>query len=265
MKDEDSQLTMSRELQPEERPVSLVYRCWNFAVKVSFSLTFADLQRASQTAIFTRHVVAAAGDRVRGSAAGRPRKRVGQGARKVPRPLPLIFRISNRSHFSVAPCLSPISATAKPHGIAEPSPGGSPSWTNWTSNGAESRAPIDRTGYIKSPVSRVVVIWDGLEASCGLDVDTIAILRIIRSMVRGIESDFLHWNSKALQHSERMSTCLAIRAVLVKYEREWIHAAARTILIDSLSLAWSALGGTCWLGTGSSERSGRQEVRRHAG
>src|SRR5258707_12316308 len=34
----------------------------------------------------------------------RPRNRVGQGARKVPRQFPLIFRISNRSHFSVAPC-----------------------------------------------------------------------------------------------------------------------------------------------------------------
>ena len=29
---------------------------------------------------------------------------MGQGARKVPRQFPLIFRISNRSHFSVAPC-----------------------------------------------------------------------------------------------------------------------------------------------------------------
>jgi hypothetical protein len=42
----------------------------------------------------------------------RPRNRVGQGARKVPRQFPLIIRISNRSHFSAVPCLSPISAAA---------------------------------------------------------------------------------------------------------------------------------------------------------
>jgi hypothetical protein len=54
----------------------------------------------------------------------RPRNRVGQGARKVPRQFPLILRISNRSYFSVAPCLSPISATAgiARHRRAKPTP-----------------------------------------------------------------------------------------------------------------------------------------------
>src|SRR4051794_19867683 len=42
----------------------------------------------------------------------RPRDRVGQGTRKVPRQCPLILRISNRRHFSAVPCLSPISVTA---------------------------------------------------------------------------------------------------------------------------------------------------------
>jgi hypothetical protein len=42
---------------------ALVYRCWNFAGKVSLSLTFADPRRAFQTAMLTRHVVAATGDR----------------------------------------------------------------------------------------------------------------------------------------------------------------------------------------------------------
>jgi hypothetical protein len=42
----------------------------------------------------------------------RPGSRVGQGARKVPRPFPLIFRISNRGDFSVVPCFSPVSAAA---------------------------------------------------------------------------------------------------------------------------------------------------------
>src|SRR4051794_20218448 len=55
-----SQPTMARELQPKNRQVRLVYRCWNFAVKVSFSLTLADPRRALQAAILTRHVVAAA-------------------------------------------------------------------------------------------------------------------------------------------------------------------------------------------------------------
>ena len=67
MKDEGGRLTtdnVSRApLQPKNRQVSLVYRCWNFAVKVSFSLTFADPRRAFQAAMLTRHVVAATGDR----------------------------------------------------------------------------------------------------------------------------------------------------------------------------------------------------------
>ena len=100
--------------------------------------------------------------------------------------------------------------------------------------GAESRSHIDRTCYVRCLASVGFVIWGELEATRGLDVDTIAMLRIIRSMVRGIESDSMYWNWKAIQLSERMRTCLAIRAVLVKYEREWTHAAARTILIDSL-------------------------------
>ncbi len=40
--------------------MSIVYRCWNFALEVSFSPTFADPRRAFQAAILTRHVVAAA-------------------------------------------------------------------------------------------------------------------------------------------------------------------------------------------------------------
>jgi len=63
MKAEDSQQTISREFQPKNRQVRLVYRRWNFAVKVPFSPTFADPRRAFQAAILTRHVVAAAGDR----------------------------------------------------------------------------------------------------------------------------------------------------------------------------------------------------------
>src|SRR4051812_22870404 len=38
MKAEDSQQTISRELQPENRQVRLVYRRWNFAGKVPLSL-----------------------------------------------------------------------------------------------------------------------------------------------------------------------------------------------------------------------------------
>src|SRR5436309_15404568 len=44
----------------ENRQVSLVYRCRNFAGKVSFSLTLGDPRRAFQAAMLTRHVVAAA-------------------------------------------------------------------------------------------------------------------------------------------------------------------------------------------------------------
>ncbi len=58
-----SQRIISRELEPKKRQVRVVYRCWNFAVKVSFGLTFADPQRAFHAAILTRLVVAAAGDR----------------------------------------------------------------------------------------------------------------------------------------------------------------------------------------------------------
>ena len=64
MKAEDSQQTMLRELEPKDRQVGLVYRCWNFAGKVSFSPTFGDPWRAIQAASLTRYVVAAAGDRL---------------------------------------------------------------------------------------------------------------------------------------------------------------------------------------------------------
>jgi hypothetical protein len=63
MKTEDSQQAISRQHQPKNRPVRVVYRCWNFAGKVSFRLTFGDPRRAFQAAMFTRHVVAATGDR----------------------------------------------------------------------------------------------------------------------------------------------------------------------------------------------------------
>ena len=55
-----SQQAMSRELQPKNRQVRLVYRRWNFAVKVPFRATFGDPRRVFQAAILTRHVVAAA-------------------------------------------------------------------------------------------------------------------------------------------------------------------------------------------------------------
>jgi hypothetical protein len=58
-----SQQTIARALEPKTRQVNLVYRCWNFAGKVSLSLTVADPWRAFQAAILTRHVVAATGDR----------------------------------------------------------------------------------------------------------------------------------------------------------------------------------------------------------
>ena len=90
----------------------LVYKRWNFAGKVSFSPTFADARRAFQAAILTRYVVATTGHRARGSADQAAQEPRGTGRRKVPRQFPLIFRISNRSHFSAVPCLSPISATA---------------------------------------------------------------------------------------------------------------------------------------------------------
>src|SRR3954453_5785215 len=38
--------TMARELEPKNCQVRLVYRCWNFTEKVSFSPTFADPRRA---------------------------------------------------------------------------------------------------------------------------------------------------------------------------------------------------------------------------
>jgi hypothetical protein len=53
---------MSR-LPSENRQVRLVYRCWNFAGKVSFSLTVGDSRRAFQAVVLTRYVVAAARDR----------------------------------------------------------------------------------------------------------------------------------------------------------------------------------------------------------
>ena len=55
-----SQQTMPRELQPKNRQVRLVYKRWNFALKVPFRATFGDPRRAFQAAILTRHVVAAA-------------------------------------------------------------------------------------------------------------------------------------------------------------------------------------------------------------
>ncbi len=76
-----SQQTMSRVLQPKNRQVSLVYRCWNFAGKVSFSLTFGDPRRAFQAAMLTRHAVAATGDR-----AGEPHAQAAQEPRGTGRP-----------------------------------------------------------------------------------------------------------------------------------------------------------------------------------
>ena len=60
MKAEDSQQTISRELQLKDRQVRLVYKRWNFALKVPFRPTFGGARRAFQAAILTRHVVAAA-------------------------------------------------------------------------------------------------------------------------------------------------------------------------------------------------------------
>jgi hypothetical protein len=58
-----SQPTMARALPSKNRQVRVVYRCWNFAGKVSLSLTLAEPRRAFQAAMLTRHVVAATGDR----------------------------------------------------------------------------------------------------------------------------------------------------------------------------------------------------------
>jgi hypothetical protein len=58
-----SQRPMSRDLQPQSRQVRIVYRCWKLAVKVSFSLTFADPRRAFQAAMLSPYVVATGGDR----------------------------------------------------------------------------------------------------------------------------------------------------------------------------------------------------------
>jgi hypothetical protein len=88
------QETISRQLQPQNRQVRVVYRCWNFAGKVSLSLTFGDPRRALQAAMLTRHVVAATGDRPEARPLRRPSNRVGQGARKVPRLWPRIFKTS---------------------------------------------------------------------------------------------------------------------------------------------------------------------------
>ena len=104
--------TMCRALQPKNRQVSLVYRCWNFAVKVSLSPTLGDPRRAFQAAILTRHVVAASGDRARGSPAGAAQEPRGTGRPKSPTALSAGLQQDLKgSHFSVVPCLSPISAT----------------------------------------------------------------------------------------------------------------------------------------------------------
>ncbi len=50
----------------------------------------------------------------------RPRNRVGQGARKVPRQFPLIFRISNQSHLSVVPCRTRASRSVQSTRMATP-------------------------------------------------------------------------------------------------------------------------------------------------
>ena len=59
MKAEDSQQTMSRELQPKNRQVRVVYKRSNSAGKPPFSATFGDARRAFQAAIQAQHVVAA--------------------------------------------------------------------------------------------------------------------------------------------------------------------------------------------------------------
>src|SRR5437764_4800298 len=47
-KAEDSQQTMSRELQPKNRQVRLVYKCWNCAGKPPFLATFGTLGAPSK-------------------------------------------------------------------------------------------------------------------------------------------------------------------------------------------------------------------------
>jgi hypothetical protein len=59
MKAEDSQQTISRELQPKNRQVNVVYKRSNFAGKPPFLATFGDARRAFQPAIQAQHVVAA--------------------------------------------------------------------------------------------------------------------------------------------------------------------------------------------------------------
>jgi hypothetical protein len=54
-----SQQTMSREFQPKNRQLRLVYRCWNFAGKPPFLATFGAGRRAFQVGIQAQHVVAA--------------------------------------------------------------------------------------------------------------------------------------------------------------------------------------------------------------
>jgi hypothetical protein len=54
-----SQQLMSRELQPKNRQVKLVYKRSNFAGKPPFLATFGDARHAFQAAILTQHVVAA--------------------------------------------------------------------------------------------------------------------------------------------------------------------------------------------------------------
>jgi hypothetical protein len=59
MKAEDSQQTISRDLQPKNRQVRLVYKRWNFAEKPQFSATFGHARRAFQPAVHAQYVVAA--------------------------------------------------------------------------------------------------------------------------------------------------------------------------------------------------------------
>jgi hypothetical protein len=54
-----SQQIMSRELQPRNRQVRVVYRCWNSAGKPQFSASFGHARRAFQPAFQAQHVVAA--------------------------------------------------------------------------------------------------------------------------------------------------------------------------------------------------------------
>ncbi len=54
-----SQQAMSRELQPKNRQVRVVYKRSNFAGKPPFSATFGHARRAFQPAVQAQHVVAA--------------------------------------------------------------------------------------------------------------------------------------------------------------------------------------------------------------